>query len=101
MTTFTVVSYGTTEAFASIIFNNLNIVMKFCNSDDRCRFRRHDLFSIWKNLKSVGMLFADNSTGIHGDSAFGVQYPGSYCRKRLIDCRVEVNNQKSILAKYF
>mgnify|MGYP002312391137 CR=1 FL=1 len=55
---------GTTEAFASIISNNLNIVMKFLATVTIVMSIPTMIFSAYgMNLKSVGMPFADNPMG--------------------------------------
>ena len=55
---------GTTEAFASIISNNLNIVMKFLATVTIVMSIPTMIFSAYgMNLKSFGMPFADNSMG--------------------------------------
>ena len=55
---------GTTEAFASIISNNLNIVMKFLATVTIVMSIPTMIFSAYgMNLKSIGMPFADNPMG--------------------------------------
>lgn len=55
---------GTTEAFASIISNNLNIVMKFLATVTIVMSIPTMIFSAYgMNLKSFGMPFADNPMG--------------------------------------
>ena len=55
---------GTTEAFASIISNNLNIVLKFLATVTIVMSIPTMIFSAYgMNFKSVGMPFADNPMG--------------------------------------
>mgnify|MGYP000420581010 CR=1 FL=1 len=74
---------GTTEAFASIISNNLNIVMKFLATVTIVMSIPTMIFSAYgMNLKSNRYAFADNPMGfLMVDSAFSwlFSYPGSYC----------------------